>query len=398
MAALAMFSRALGPLQMGVYGAVVTLTQFAFAIFSAGFDQAFIKAGRNSEVAKNLGSVTSLQALVVAAFATAAFLSPFSPVDAKISNHSLVFSLVIGSIVCTLIANLYAADLAIDMRYKRISMIRLVSALSGLGVGVLFYFIDKGLVALAVRDFITGAMAIWLYALYSKYEYRHKITKTGLVELWEFAKGLWLLNLAERFILRLDLFIVGILFGLEVFGAYYVVRMLVEGVLAFVNYPIQTLMFNYYCRWEETGERFTNISSISLALFIIAICTIALVATFGDWVLLTLLGAEYDYIFHVAVPLTVYGIMMVIFENFKALAMSRVQHFKLIYCRALQLTVFLITVYPLTSLFDISGAVFSTLIGAVVLTCSSGLVIVLGGSRNKTAAQSRAHADFTRKK
>jgi len=366
--AIAWFARRLGPTVMGNYAVVVTALQLISAFLSAGFDQAVIRDPKNSELLAAANIATTGQSILLLVISCIVYFMYYlqSPIEALQILYPA--GLVFGSIVFSLYGNLFAAPIAANLNYRYLSTVRLVSTLAGVGVGIILIGLETGIYALAARDIIAALIMLFFVRAKSFNRLGWNASRFGFAQLTKFASGMWGLNLLERVALRLDYALIGILFGKEIMGMYFVVRGLVEGVLGFLVTPVQTVFYAYYCRLQDK-TRIISIILKRLSFAYYGICLLLVVISFyvTPKILPLLLGVDYQGAFLIVPGLVVYAGSILWFENLKVLAMSQHKHHTMVAARLMQIGILLLSIYPLTKAFGLLGAGFASGVSALAL-------------------------------
>jgi O-antigen/teichoic acid export membrane protein len=374
--AIVWFARTLGPAVMGDYATIVVAVQFIAAFLSAGFDQALIRAPRDTEMSAAANIATVGQSILLLATSALVYLVYFTHAPAGALHVIWSAGIVVGAMIVSLFANLFAAPVAADMDYRFIGKARLVSMLVGVGGGLILASMDFGLYALAARDVLGALVLLLLIRMRTKRRTCWTFSRVGFQRLFRFSRGMWALNFLERIALRLDYAIVATLFGKEMLGMYFVIRGLVEGVIGFLIQPVQTVLYAYYCR-RENERKLASPKMGRLAFFYWIFCAaLSLLAWFAaPKAVSMLLGASYSGASVIVPGLMLYAGGLLWFENVKVLAMSQQTHFQLIYARLAQLAVFVLTMALLAQRIGLAGAGIATALGGLALaTVASNLV------------------------
>jgi O-antigen/teichoic acid export membrane protein len=369
---LAWFARRVGAASMGDYALVVTVVQLIASVLSAGFDQAVIRMPKDRDIAAAAGIATVIQSVLLVAISGFVYLYFFLHSSTESARLFGAAWLIVAAIIITFFANLLAAPIAAEMDYRFLSAARLISTLLGLALGVSLAISAFGVYSLACRDAF-GAVVMLLLCRFRRRSGLPWLTnRAGVRRLMQFTKGLWTLNVMERLVFRIDYGIVGLIFGKDVLGIYFVIRGLVEGILGFLVTPIQTVLFSHYCGLDETfqqepgQQRRVGCTYVATGAAVAALAWIFAHAAIGK-----LLGPRYADGSVLVPGLVIYAAGILWFEYVKVRAMSQYRHNKLVYARMLQMGAFVVLIFPCAYLFGIGGAGLATGAGGAVLAFSS---------------------------
>lgn len=376
--AIAWFARLLGPATMGDYALIVTAVQLIAAFLSAGFDQALIREPGDRYLIAAASVATLGQSILLIVASSIVYLLYFlrAPVEAfQIQGPA---GMVLGALVLSLFGNLFASTIAAELNYRFLSMVRLASTLAGVGGGLLLAELDCDVYALAGRDMVAALVLLLFVKARTTMSLQWRTSYFGFSRLLRFASGMWGLNFLERVALRLDYAVVGMLFGKEMLGMYFVIRSLVEGVLGFLIQPVQTVLYAHYCRQQDPlGVGVGPLSRLGLAYWGVCVA-LSLMSWFAaPWGLNHLLGQEYSPAYPIMPGLVLYAGMVLWYENVKVLAMSRHLHHWMIFARLTQLGVFLLMVYPLVNTLGILGAGMATGVGGGALAAMASILYMI---------------------
>jgi O-antigen/teichoic acid export membrane protein len=370
--AIAWFARTVGPASMGDYALVVTAVQLSASVLSAGFNQAVIRMPNDRDVAAAAGIATVMQSVllvVISGFVYLYFVLQSPTESARLSGAAW---LVLAATITNLFTNLWAAPIAAEMDYRFLSASRLISTLLGLGLAVPLAISAFGVYSLACRDAFGAVVMFLLCSFRGRGGLPWLPNRAGLRRLMQFTKGLWALNVMEGLVFRIDYGIVGVIFGKEVLGVYFVIRGLVEGILGFLVTPVQTVLYTYYCGVDETFQQGTGQQRRVTYIYVATGATITVLAwIFSPAAIGKLLGQRYADASVLVPGLVIYAAGILWFENVKVRAMSQYRHNKLVYARMLQMGAYLVLIFPSAYFFGIGGAGLATAAGGAVLAFSS---------------------------
>lgn len=379
--AMAWFARSLGPGTMGDYALIITALQLISALFSAGFDQALIRHPDDKAMADAAYAASAVQSVLLVLSSSLVYALYFYQTQ---DSHNVLFpgAMVLGSLILSLYFNLYSAPIAAAMDYKLLSRARLLSTVFGVILGVVSALNDLGLYALVIRDISSAIVMYGIIRMASPMRAKLYFERSSFAKLFAFSRSMWALNLMERVILRLDYALVGIMFGKEMLGVYFVIRGMLEGVLGFLLQPIQTVLYAHYCNTVNSNKRH------ALDKFGLTYWTLIVIASIASWfiapaVISYLLGNEYKIGATVIPGLVIYAGAVLWFENIKVLSMAMDLHHGMLYSRAIQASILLGMFYPLISNAGILGAGLVTAIAAVALAVSATLLM---NAKNKRVA------------
>jgi PST family polysaccharide transporter len=378
--AIAWFARHLGPSIMGTYAVIITVLQITTAFLSAGFDQAVIRSPKDNSLIEAANLATVGQSVLLFTVGGLVYLIYFFHSPNNAEQILLPYFLVLSSIIVTFWGSLFAAPLAANMEYPFLSVIKLISSSFGVFIGIFLTLSEASLHALAYRDFIasTTFFVIVLVKSPNRNKWNLNINRPGLNRLFKFSVGMWGLNLLERVVRRIDYALIGFLFGKDSLGIYFVVRGLVEGVLAFLVNPIQTVLYSHYCRVRDLFTWRKDISiKVTCLYWVVGGILLLFSIHIVPYILNLILGQEY-LLSNVIIPgLFIYAWSIIWFENIKVIAMSQHIHHKLVIARIVQLGILLISIYPLTYALGLLGASLSTGLAALSLSFLATLQIYL---------------------
>lgn len=369
---IAWFARTLGPGEMGDYALIVTVAQVVVALLSAGFDQAVIRSPHDGKLVAAAGFATVTQALLIAACGGLVYFGSYLWFPEDALRLSGAASGVMAAMVLTIFSNLFAAPIAAKQEYRFLAIARLIAILVGIAFGVSLAIQGLGFYALVCRDVLSAIVLLLVFGARGARGLSWTPSTAGLKKLLSFARGMWALNFSERLVIRIDYGLVGIIFGKDILGAYFVVRGMVEGALGFLVYPVQTVMFSYYCRVADVGHQPSHwVRRGAYAYVAAAILVVLLAWRAAPAVIDAFLGQAYAHASLLVPLLLAYAAAVLWFENVKVLAMSQGLHERLLFCRVIQLVALLALIGPFVIAFGMAGAALATASGGLVLALSA---------------------------
>ncbi len=356
----AWFARHLGPGAMGAYVAVSTAILLLGGCLSPGFDQALIRAPESGSLRAAGVRATHLQAVLVALLALLLYLGVRFGAGSPGGMSLEVGIPVLGGVLAGFYANLLAAPLAARLDYRFLAVARLGGALIGVGAGLGMAWAGQGALALAVRD-LAGALGLLALVVWrSPLAWGMAGWREGLPELIRFTLPLWGLTLLEKLIQRIDYALVGILFGLERLGIYFALRMIVEGALAFVVNPIQTVVFAHACAGQRAeGGGPPRILPPVVPFWGAALVVLPLLAWAGPPLVQGVLGPKYQAAGALVPGFALLAVSTVWFELVKVSAMARNTHAAMLPARLFQLVLYVPLVAVLSNRFNLAGAAWA---------------------------------------
>ncbi len=359
---------------MGDYALIITALQLISAFFSAGFDQALIRHPDDKSMASAAFLASTIQSTLLILASAFVYLIYFMK---SVNSHDMLIPgvMVLASIILTLYFNLYSAPIASAMNYRLLSRIRLISTLFGICSGIAAALFNYGLYSLVIRDLSSVVVMAALVKIASPMRANWEFDRGSIGRFLAFAKGMWALNFMERFILRIDYALVGLVLGKEMLGIYFVIRGMLEGVLGFLIQPVQTVLYAHYCDTKNfNGKHLLDRFAIS---YWIALIFASIVAWFVASELFEyLLGSEYRIGASVMPGLVFYAGTVLWFENIKVISMAMNIHHELLYARVAQLVMFLAIFYPLIASAGITGAGLATAFAGLALAFTATKLFV----------------------
>jgi O-antigen/teichoic acid export membrane protein len=365
----------MGPTAVGEYAAVAIITQLTAAFFSPGFDQAVIREphDRSLKAAALAGTLVQSSVIAVAAGLVFVVWQSYSTVGAfpPAAVIIIILSLSIGPL-----GHLAAAPIAGDLNYKFLAISRMASSTIASILGVVAAYIGKTSYALPIRDL--AASLIYLILCASKVERTlfSGATPEALKKLFDFSKGLWALNFAERAVYRVELAAIDFLVGPQSMGGVFVIRGLVDGLLSFVINPIQTILYAYSSQKHRSGD-FTVRTGVwtTAAYWIIVFCSAALSCMVAPHLTGALLGDDFMFASDLIPPLVIYSGAVIWFEYVKVQALASLRHNFLFLARIVQIAVFLGLIFQLADRIGIFGIGVSICAAAVALAVVATLMV-----------------------
>lgn len=286
-------------------------------------------------------------------------------------------SILILARIVTLISNLTYAPLEVNMEYKFLSGTRFAASFIGLAIGLAFVLGRVGIYALVIRDLAT---ALTLFAVVwnrVRPNFTPDFSRSALSKVFRFSLGVWGLNVLERGAKRLDYVLVGVVLGKTSLGIYFMVRGLIEGVLAFLIRPIQTVLYAYYCRLKRSRVIFIKtVQYGSLFGLAFAILSVGLVTPLCKSLISIVLGKEWLTGGSLLPGLIFYAWAILWFENLKVMVMSDDLHRFAIIGRITQIASLAILTIPMTQHWGFSGAGAAAGISAMMLTTTSVMIFL----------------------
>ena len=374
---LMFFARSLGANIMGAYAAIVVGLDLITAVFNFGFNQAAIKTRYDKEVYSAALVAVSVQSLLIL-FVTMLTYAVFVYIgDSNIESMFIPGLLLLFSRVITNFSTLFYAKLEVDFEYNKIALIRLVSTVLGIAVGYFVLKYQGGIYTLVTRDFIIAALMFSMVVYIAKPSMKFRIKRSSWDDLWVFSSGVWYLNLLERFSLRIDYGIIGLMLGKESLGVYYTIRSIFEGLLGFILSPIQTVLFSFYCGADSKVKIFLKAFRLSMiCVILLAIIGLAVSYYWGDFILNKVLGDEYSSGTDMLYGFILMMMSVIIYEHSKVFSMSIGKHLQFILSRLIQIIFLLLLTYPMVTYYGYFGAGMVTGMGALVLMVTSTYIIL----------------------
>lgn len=379
------FARVLGTRVMGDYAAILVGIQLVAGLIVPGFNQAVIREPSRQEIASAAILATILQSaiMLILALAIGAFIYLQYPETFSLMFFPMVLLLL--SIILSLWTYLFAAPLEAGLDYQYLVKTRIFASLAGVLTGIALAEGGYGIFALVIRDLMLSLVSLILVRIHSPLPLILNGWQKGMVSLMQFARGLWALNVLEKLALRIDYAFVGFILGKEELGIYYAIRGLVEGVLGFIIYPVQTVVYSFYCRLEDVSE-FVRLYLGKAILGAIGLATVTVFGTFaiGPAIVFVIFGQGYQTGDKLFPGLVLYAFGLMWFENIKVLALSQNRHQAMQLGRIAQLGISVILIFPLARLLGLSGAGISAGLGAVALAVLSTRLLLQWRSQLQT--------------
>jgi O-antigen/teichoic acid export membrane protein len=209
-----------------------------------------------------------------------------------------------------------------------------------------------------------------IIAVYTKPKIKFIFSKTAFKGLWLFAVKVFGLNLLERVALRLDYVLVRYFLGEVGMGIYFSLRGIVEGLLGFLVYPIQTVLFAYYSKMQQTDNKqlFFTINKVFRNSLIFVILIGFLLTSLDLSAFIQLLFGEKFISGNVLIGgLFLYFFSILWFENLKVFAVANNQGNKVIVARIIQVGVIVLLSTSFTYYWQLKGAGIATGLASLIL-------------------------------
>jgi O-antigen/teichoic acid export membrane protein len=366
------FARNLGPDLMGQYAVVITLFHLITAFMVPGFNQAIIRDPSRSDLNAAASVATAMQTLMVLITSGVAWSFYYWHASEPAVQILVPGAMIVAGMMLSFFSYLYAAPIEADMNYKVLSYLRLGSIIASSATGLLVSKAGFGIYGLAVRDLMASAFMLAGTLHRSRLTLRWSCTKKAFKDLTRFSGGIWLLNLTERVMLRLDYAFIVLMFSNEVVGIYFALRSAVDGLLGFILSPIQTVLFSFLCRSQNAGSYWNAMLNSGFSLMaLIAVSGTTVTQLIGPRAINMIWGDIYES-GHVILPgLFIYCVATMWFESVKVYAMAQNAHRFMIIPRIVQIALSLVCIYPLTMLMGLRGAGITTGLAALALASVS---------------------------
>ncbi len=315
-------------------------------------------------------AATHLQSAIVAVGAAAIYGIHY--LGGGSSGAALPGVVLLISLIGSFYTNLVAAPLAARMDYRFISQSRMAATLLSIAAGAALACSGASYWALVARDFVLMATSFALLTWHSPLGAGGASYGRDFRSLARFNASLWLLTLLERLALRLDYALVGFVFGKEGLGIYFSFRAVVEGCMAFLIQPIQTVVFAYHCRHRVDRDWLQWLGWKPVLAYFVAVALLGFAfRAVGAGAIRKLFGPEYMGATDLVLGLSLYAGAMIWFEYVKVVSVAEGVHNSVVGPRLLQILILLPLVYALARVYSFQGAALATGIAGWILASAA---------------------------
>jgi O-antigen/teichoic acid export membrane protein len=361
------FARILGVSIISDYGLIVVVVGFVMLLMSFGFNHAVIGKGFTSSRFQNCLILTFLQIglMALVLIICVIILEKIYPeVLARLWRPALL--VIVGFLVLPP-AHAFNTEIECNLEYGRLAFIRSVTFLGANIIAALLCYFHPGLYVLPFRDCFNGMFYLFLSYVFLKQKLNLHFDKEIIAELIHYTKKNWLMNLTLQGGKKIDFALVGFMLNPILFGIYFQIRNLVEGVLGFLLNPIQSALFSYF-RQQRDRLDFPHLAIILLLLaVVIGGIGVLILHFYGSVILVFLLGEEWREGAVILVPLGIYAVIAVYSEVLASMskAIDRMQ--PIILGRIVNIIFIILLVPILTKYFGMNGAVWGTVIATSLM-------------------------------
>jgi len=365
------FARILGVSVISDYGRIVVVVGFVMFLMSFGLNHAVIGKGFTSRRFQNCLTLILLQiglmSLIVIICAII-FGNIYPEVVARLWGPAL---LVIVGTLALQPAYVFNTEIECNLEYGRLAMIRFVTVLGANIIAALYCYFYPSLYVLPLRDCLNGMFYLFLSYIFLKHKLNLRFDMEIIVEMVSFTKKNWLIYLTFEGGKKIDFALVGFILSPILFGIYFQIRNLVEGLLAFFLYPIQSVLFSYFRKHRDVID-FPHLAITLLPLaLLIGVTGTLLLHFFGSSIIVFLLGEEWKAGAVILVPLVIYSTIAMYFEILVSMSKALDIMRPIISARILNIILIIILVPVFTFFYSINGAAWGTVIAASLMLASS---------------------------
>lgn len=320
--------------EISKYAIISSTLEISWAFINLGLNQYLIIKSNNKVALINIINLFYLQSLIliIISFICVLFFFNFN-----IFTLVSIFLLTIGKCLENASTILYADDES-NLNYKKISIYRSVSKVLGIFIAFLFSLLVKNYSIFIFRDFLTNLILFIFYFEKRKFYTKLIFNKKELKNILNFIYKIYALNLFERVTSKVDVLIIKSLWGQEFVGQYFSIKNIFDGILGFLLFPIQTVLYGFYCKNKyENIFIFKKIKRVTVPIVCLLIAI--LILSSSSIVESSKFTKGFNTNVYIISGLFIYTISILLFENIKVYFISQNISFIGVTSRILQLLV-----------------------------------------------------------
>ena len=368
------FMRIIGAGEVGKYATIIVGIELSLSVVRFGFNQ-YIILHPNDQVLFNTTFIAITIQSIISVVIVSLLLAVLYFLGNEIQSFLVPGSFLILAQILGYYTTFFYARLEAKMEYDKIVQFRLYSRFLGIFSGFIMLFWYKDLTVLVIRDFLTSVLFFLLILNLVKPKIQIQFSKKSFQKIWNFSFKFLGLNILERVAQRIDYAIVRILLSEVDLGIYYAIRGIMEGILGFIVFPIQTVIYSYYTKLDNKIQLFQKINSYNWLLLVVVVIGLLLTKVDFSFLIDILFGEEFISGNYLLAGLFIYFFSIIWFENFKVFSIAIEIQSATIISRVIQVITSLIFVTLFTWLYGFTGAGLASGLSAMVLVFSSSFFL-----------------------
>jgi O-antigen/teichoic acid export membrane protein len=247
-------ARLLAPEQFGVIGIALVFVSISYVFVDLGFGRAIIQSKEITQV--QLSTIFYINVVISLVFAIICF---FIAKPLAQFYHQADIEGVLKAISITFILNglniVGSSLLYRDLKFKQASIIAILSALLSGILGIIAAYYNYGVWALVIQNLSVASFSLIFTSLFVKWVPSFNFNKDKVNPLWKYSSKLFGSAVLETIFTRLDVFMIGKLFGTKALGFYTRAQSLDQVVKQISTSSLIAVLFPYLSRIQDNvGE------------------------------------------------------------------------------------------------------------------------------------------------
>lgn len=369
-------ARTMGVSIIADYAKIVVVAQIVLLFTSFSFSHGLIGVGYSVVGFRNLLSLSVVQTIIiiVAWIIVGLGLAWTYPQDAAQLAWPSIFYM-IGTIAVNL-GHTFNVVLEVRLNYTKLTRIRFASfAISGI-IAILSSLLSKSVFSMVAKDLAFGLAFLAISLLFSTEQIAFRWDSKIVKDIVLFSRGLWFIRGTSEGAKRVTFSLLLVYLDKHQFGLYFQMRSIVDGVLTFFLYPIQSVLFSYFRSHRDVFD----LRRIALYLLVASFCaSIAGMLFFDVWgahFVGFLLGSEWVQASEILAPLAIYASIVLCFEVLVSMAQANNVMRPIVLARLSWIAAIVAFVPPLAARYQLVGGAWATSLSTVVMLLV-GLAVLL---------------------
>ncbi len=284
----------------------------------------------------------------------------------------MLFAVMVGR-VCAVVGSCYSTDLSRRFIYGRFSFIGFSTQVTGNVVTIALAAAGVGAWALAARDVVAGLLTLPISIALSRWKLTRRYSRAKARELLDFVRKMIGSRLGDLMFHRYDNLVVAALAGNSALGLYSQAYVIAEiGNRVYAPTLLQVGMSNYARTQGDRAYTTRTFNFVTYFLYRTIPLLFVVLVVCPELVLQVLFGSEWVAAAEILRALSVYALLLPVFDHMRALLIANGLVMEVLKARAIQLGVFLPLVPVLTWAMGAEGAAVAVAVAMVIGTAAMG--------------------------